>query len=146
MLIRTERDFWQHVIDDIPPPVDGSEACAKFLGQRFQNSVPKSTIELPDIAMSLIEQFNDAREQAEKYTEIKRESENKLKQLLGTHEVGIIGGNSIRWQSISKKALDGKLLESEAPAIYDKYTRQSSYRRFTITPARISQQEPRKAG
>ena len=33
-----------------PPPLDGSEASAKFLAERFRDSIPKSHITLPDTA------------------------------------------------------------------------------------------------
>jgi len=135
MLIRYETDFWSHVEDDVPPPPDGSQACAKFLGQRFPNSIPQSRIVLPDSAVALIEQFDTAKEQAEKYTELKREAENRLKQMLGDNEVGIIGENSIRWQTISKEGFDSKLLKDEQPSLYSQYTNQMSYRRFTVRAA-----------
>jgi predicted phage-related endonuclease len=73
---------------------------------------------LPDSAAGLITQYDVAREQAEKYTEQKREAENRLKEMLGTHEVGIIGEHSVRWKTISKEGFDSKLLKSEQPDTY----------------------------
>jgi len=35
MLIELEADFWKHVQDNTPPPLDGSDASAKFLAARF---------------------------------------------------------------------------------------------------------------
>ncbi len=42
MLIQLEADFWEYVKSETPPPLDGSEAAAKFLAERFPASVPKS--------------------------------------------------------------------------------------------------------
>ena len=39
MLIELESAFWNHVQDCTPPPLDGSEASAKFLSERFPSSV-----------------------------------------------------------------------------------------------------------
>ena len=50
MLVSLEEAFWNHVRNGTPPPLDGSEASAKFLAERFPNSVPKSRIALPDAA------------------------------------------------------------------------------------------------
>ncbi|MFR4988705.1 YqaJ viral recombinase family protein [Anaerotruncus colihominis] len=50
MLIRLESDFWDHVDDGTPPPLDGSDASARFLSERFPGSIPQSQITLPDTA------------------------------------------------------------------------------------------------
>ena len=42
MLISLEEDFWRHVQDGTPPALDGSNASARFLAERFPNSVPQS--------------------------------------------------------------------------------------------------------
>ncbi len=53
MLITLEKDFWEHVQNGLPPALDGSSASAKFLAERFPESVPKSKIELPEAAEEL---------------------------------------------------------------------------------------------
>ena len=72
MLIELESAFWNHVRDCTPPPLDGSEASAKFLSERFPNSVPKSQIALPDTATDLLAQYDEACEQLEAVTERKQ--------------------------------------------------------------------------
>lgn len=48
-LIQLESDFWQHVQDGTPPPLDGSDASAKFLAEKFAstNARPISKCPLP---------------------------------------------------------------------------------------------------
>ena len=53
MLIELETDFWNHVQGCTPPPLDGSDASAKFLAERFPSSTPKSHITLPDTAAAV---------------------------------------------------------------------------------------------
>ena len=102
MLIELESAFWNHVQDVTPPPLDGSEASAKFLSERFPNSVPKSQIELPDTAAELLAQYNKACEQLEAVTERKQKAENLLKEMLGENEIGTSGERIITWKSISQ--------------------------------------------
>jgi putative phage-type endonuclease len=135
MLIRAEQDFWNRVLDDVPPLPDGSEACAKFIAQRFSNSVPQSRIKLPDSAAELIARYEAAREQADKYAELKREAENRLKEMLGTNETGVVGDSVITWKAVSQDRFDSKLFESEQPDIHKRYIRKSSYRRFIVKAA-----------
>lgn len=135
MLIELETDFWRHVQDGTAPPLDGSEASAKFLSTRFPSSNPKSHIVLPDTAADLLAQYDDACEQLLIITERKQEAENLLKEMLGENEVGTAGDRVIIWKNVFQERLDSKTLRTEHPALYKKYTNKTSYRRFTIKAA-----------
>jgi putative phage-type endonuclease len=135
MLIQLEAEFWDCVQSDVPPPLDGSEASAKFLAQRFPDSIPESKIELPANAAELIRQYDEACEQLERIEEQKHEAENLLKQMLGDNEAGIAGDRVITWKSVSQERFDNKTLKAEHPTLYRKYANKSSYRRFTVKAA-----------
>ena len=70
-LIQLEADFWKHVQNETPPPLDGSNASAKFLAECFPSSLPRSTVELPGQAATLIQQYDEACEQLKAITEQK---------------------------------------------------------------------------
>ena len=135
MLIELESAFWNHVKNVTPPPLDGSDASAKFLSERFPDSVPKSQIELPDTAADLLTQYDEAIEQLEAITEQKQRAENLLKEMLGDNEIGTAGDRVITWKSITQERLDSKTLKAEHPTLCKKYTNKTSYRRFTIKTA-----------
>ncbi len=135
MLIELEADFWSHVENGTPPPLDGSDASAKFLAQRFPGSTPKSCITLPDTAAELLAQYDEACEQLELVTERKQKAENLLKEMMGENENGTSGERVITWKSVSQERLDSKTLKAEHPILCKKYTNQTSYRRFTIKAA-----------
>jgi predicted phage-related endonuclease len=132
MLIQLESDFWEHVQTNVPPPLDGSEASAKFLNERFPISVPASTVELPCTAAALIKQYDTACEQLSALTDKKTEAENLLKQMMGDNEVGSEGERFITWKSVTQERLDSKTLKAEHPVLYKKYANQTSYRRFSV--------------
>ena len=135
MLIKLESAFWNHVRDCTPPPLDGSEASAKFLSERFPDSIPKSQIALPDTAVDLLAQYDEACEQLEAITERKQKAENLLKEMLGENEIGTSGERIITWKSVSQEWLDSKTLKAEHSTLYKKYTNKTSYRRFTVKAA-----------
>jgi len=135
MLIELETAFWNHVQDMTPPPLDGSNASAKFLAERFPDSVPKSQIKLPDTATALLAQYDAACEQLEIVTEQKQEAENQLKQMLGENEVGTNGSHIVSWKTVSQERLDSKTLKAEHPILYKKYANKTSYRRFSVKAA-----------
>lgn len=132
MLIQLETDFWNHVQDGTPPPLDGSDASAKFLAERFPNSTPRSHIILPDTAANLLAQYDEACEELEAVTERKQKAENLLKEMIGENEVGTAGDRIITWKSVSQERLDSKTLRAEHPVLYKKYVNQTSYRRFSV--------------
>ena len=135
MLIQLETDFWNHVQDGTPPPLDGSDASAKFLAERFPNSTPRSHITLPDTAANLLAQYDEACEELEAVTERKQKAENLLKEMIGENEVGTAGDRIITWKSVSQERLDSKTLRAEHPVLYKKYVNQTSYRRFSVKAA-----------
>ena len=135
MLVELEMAFWNHVQDCTPPPLDGSDAAAKFLAERFPSSTPQSHIDLPDAAADLLAQYDEACEELEIITEKKQKAENLLKEMMGDNEVGTAGGHIVSWKSVSQERLDSKTLKAEHPALYKKYAHKTSYRRFTIKAA-----------
>lgn len=132
MLINLEADFWEHITNDTPPSIDGSEASAQFLADRFPDSVPKSQIALPDNAAEIISEYDEACEQLAEMTERKQKAENLLKEMLGNNEIGTSGSRVISWKSMSQERLDTKTLKAEHPALYQKYANKISYRRFSV--------------
>ena len=68
-------------------------------------------------------------------SEEQQEAENKLKQMLGEHEIGTAGNRIVTWKSISQERLDSKTLKAEHPTLYQKYTNKTSYRRFSVREA-----------
>ncbi len=132
MLVQLEADFWQHVQNETPPPLDGSSASARFLAERFPNSMSNFRIELPNQAEQLIQQYDEASQQIKLLTERKQEAENLLKEMLGSHETGTTGDHLVTWKNVVQERLDTKTLKAEHPTLYKKYANPTSCRRFTI--------------
>lgn len=135
MLIQLEETFWGYVQNSTPPPVGGSEACAKYLAEKYSDSIVKSAIELPFKAEVIIKEYNLACKKLSDITEQKQLAENKLKQLLGNNGIGSISGNIVSWKSVSQERLDTKTLKSEHPTLYKKYANTTTYRRFSVKSA-----------
>lgn len=131
MLINIEADFWNHIINGTPPPIDGSEASAKFLADRFPEST-SSQIVLPSSAEALIKEYDEACEQLSEITERKQKAENLLKDMLGNNEVGTFGDRVISWKSVSQERLDTKALKAKHPELFKEYANRISFRKFSV--------------
>lgn len=132
MLISLEADFWEHIKNNTPPPLDGSDASAKFLSDRFPESVSGTRIILPESADTIIKEYDAACEQLSEITERKQKAENLLKDMLGDNEVGTSGNRVISWKSISQERLDTKALKANYPELFKEYVNRISFRKFSV--------------
>ena len=132
MLISLETDFWEHIKSNTPPPLDGSDASAKFLSGRFPESVSGTSIILPESADTIIKEYDAACEQLSEITERKQKAENLLKDMLGDNEIGTSGNRVISWKSISQERLDTKALKANHPELFKEYANRISFRKFSV--------------
>lgn len=132
MLIHLEADFWEHIVNNTPPPLDGSEASEKFLSDRYPESIPQSRIILPPEADVLIKEYDKETAILNEAAERRQRAENLLKEMLGDNENGILENRIISWKSIFQERLDSKSLRAEYPDLYKKYVNRISYRKFSI--------------
>lgn len=131
-LIKIESDFWHnHILKQIPPDPDGSDASTEILKQLYPKSNGE-TIELPPDVESLIEQYEQAKEEEKAAAERKREAENKIKAIMGEYEKGYWKDRKITWKTMTTYRFDTKLFQKEHPDLYQKYVNETSYRRFNV--------------
>ena len=132
VLIRLESLFWQFVQTKTPPPMDGSKSCSDFLSRFYPDSKPTSSISLPEEALTLIKQYEEYEAKEKEVALIKEEAANKLKNMLGDNESGLIIDRKITWKTMSSERLDSKTLKLDHPEIYKNYTYKSTFRRFSL--------------
>lgn len=132
MLIHLEADFWEHIVNNTPPPLDGSEASEKFLSDRYPESIPQSRIILPPEADVLIKEYDKETAILNEAAERRQRAENLLKEMLGDNENGTSENRIISWKSIFQERFDSKSLKAEHPDLYKKYVNRISYRKFSI--------------
>ena len=132
MLIHLEADFWEHIVNNTPPPLDGSEASEKFLSDRYPESIPQSRIILPPEADVLIKEYDKETAILNEAAERRQRAENLLKEMLGDNENGTSENRIISWKNVFQERFDSKLLRAEHPDLYKKYVNRISYRKFSI--------------
>ncbi len=131
-IIAMEKYFWEtHVIGGVEPVPDGSEATTNYFNSKFSSSNGQ-TIELPQEALSVCDEFDRISAEIKKLETEKNAAANLLKSYLKEAEIGIVGERKITWKEIFKSSLDTKRLKSEKPEIYTDYLTQSSYRRLSV--------------
>ena len=133
-LIELERRFWQHVLSNTPPPVDGSSACAEMLARKFPESNSASPLILPVEADDWIRHYQQAKVEEDAAGDRKRLAENRLKEVMQNHEKAVSpGGYQVTWKTIQSSRIDSARLKKEEPALFEKFATTSAMRRFSIS-------------
>lgn len=132
LIIRMEKQFWDnHVLNNIPPEIDGSSATTEYLNNKYRTTV-KNVIELPRETLDLLYEYDDLTEQIKGLNTKKDVITNKLKDYLKENEEGYIEDRIIKWSAVTKNKVDQKHLKEEMEDIYNKYVTQTCYRRFMV--------------
>lgn len=131
LLIQLESHFWQYVEKNIAPEIDGSPASTQLLNRLYPHGKPQSIL-LPNEALSLIKEMEQAKAEKKAAEERENTAVNKLKEIIGENDVAVVADRTIRWQTIEAERLDINAIKKELPDIYTKYTKPSSHRRFSV--------------
>lgn len=135
-LITLERQFWEYVVTDTPPPVDGSDSSAKSLGYLYPQDQGE-TIDLKEDAQ-MNEQFKGLLSTRDEISYLQKH-EGKLKQSIqarmGEATRAAFVGGTVSWKrSSDSTVLDSKSLLAEQPELLDLYsTTRKGSRRFTVS-------------
>jgi predicted phage-related endonuclease len=133
-LSRLASDFWQHyVLLSKAPPIDGSAAATTLLNRLYpasKNSIIISINEINEI--NDLDKYFEYKQQLKIVEENINEIENKIKSVLGIHEIGRIGNYKIKWENRSRTGLDSKQLKADYPDIYNQFLKTTHFRQFSV--------------
>ena len=133
-LVQLEKRFWQHVLTQSPPPVDGSTACAEMLSRQYPSSSNPAPLILPNEADGWIQDYLQAKEDEDIAAERKRLAENRIKEVMKEHERATSpGGKQVTWKNFQTSRLDSARLKAEEPAVLERYTTTVTSRRFSVS-------------
>lgn len=134
-IIEEEKKFWKLVEDKIPPSVDSSESCSKFLKEYYKISeyITIDIIENEE-ATKWASILKDAREAIKQHEITETEAKNKLMAIIGSAERASGNGFSINWRSPKdKEVFDLEKFKIDQPDLAKKYIKKEQQsRRFTV--------------
>jgi putative phage-type endonuclease len=139
-LVTIEAEFWQRVLDRTPPAPDGSKACTDLLAHLYD--VKPDSVLVVDDADEIINSLHlrDAyKAEAKAAEEAAAEQENRLKVLLGDHEVMQLPDGHVlcTWKQHDVNRLDGTALKADRPDVAAAFTKTTTQRRFHVPKGAI---------
>ena len=124
------RRFWEeHVIPRVPPAPEATDLETVEAMHPISNG---QIIDLPPDALTLLAEYDAAKEAEAAARQRREEAEARLKAMLGDYESGYAGDRLVIWKTVTQRRLDTKTLRADHPDIYEQYVAESSYRRFEV--------------
>lgn len=132
-LIDFEKDFWvNHVLAEVPPVFDGSDASTDLLKALYPEAEPASEIKLGGEVEQMLDAMDQLAADIKEFETKKKEYENQIKAMMAENEKGLTLNRVITWKNYETNRLDSKRLKAEQPDLYKKYINTSTARRFTV--------------
>ena len=132
ILIEREKDFWEnHVLADVAPPIDGSNAAGELLKRMYPQD-DGTAIMLTKDDETVLDALEALTEEIKSLETQKKEYENRIKLKLESATEAHSPRHKLTYKTIVSNRIDSKKLKEEAPDVYEKYVKPSSSRRLTI--------------
>lgn len=132
ILIEREKEFWEnHVLADVAPPIDGSNAAGELLKKMYPQD-DGTAIMLTKDDETILDALEALTEEIKSLETQKKEYENRIKLKLESATEAHSPRHKLTYKTVVSNRIDSKKLKEEAPDVYEKYTKPSSSRRLTI--------------
>lgn len=120
-LIEAEKDFWEnHVLKQIPPAPDGSEATSEVIKQLFPEAREREEVALYGHEEK-IQQYLELDARVKELTQERDAIKQELQLALSDAEIGRAQGYVVEWKNQTRQSLDTQRLKKEQAEIYAKY-------------------------
>lgn len=130
-LMAAEKDFWDCVTNDTPPPVDGSEATSKAL----QGVYPESGDDVVDLfgRESHLREIVALGERIKDLEQRREEVINQIKQDIGNACGGELDGFRVTWKTQTRRSFDHKRFAEDNPGVdLSEYWKETKTRPFRV--------------
>lgn len=134
-LITIEERFWkENVMAHNMPSPDGTKSCSEMISRIYFKADKDKTIPLLG-CNDMLHRRQELDGLIKKLEREKETIEQKIKLEMQDAAYATTEEYRISWSSFEQTRLDSKRLKEEQPAIYEKYCKTNSSRRFTVNPA-----------
>lgn len=126
-----ESDFWNYVVNDSMPPIDGSESTTEALREMYPEVEENFTKELEQ-EEEIFKRYEELKTLKKKIDKEIKEIENNLKVELGGCVVGYTPKYKVQWKNTTTTRVDPEELRKRFPEVYVECLKESKTRRFSI--------------
>lgn len=131
-LMALESEFFEHVKNNTPPPIDGSESTLDAIQTIFPESTLGTSIDLSGVA-NHIQVYMALGDQIQEMTNAQNEHKAAIMAYMGLAEKGIFENISVSYKTQVRNTFDKKLFENANGPIPAMYFNTSQSRPFKLT-------------
>ncbi len=132
-LMELEKIFWNNVISDIPPAIDGSEATSDAIDEIYASATVSDELDLT-AEQNTVEQYMALKAEEKALKALIDKVGNSIKQQMREHSRGFTQDYNISWANSERKTFDTAKLAAEHKNIdLSAYYKTSSFRTFKVT-------------
>ena len=131
-LADAERAFWEHVTNDTPPPLDGTEPTQDALKAIFTDSAPGISVDLTGVGVHL-ESYLNLKTQIKEAEAALAEQQAHIMQYMGEAEKGNFGNIRVSYKTQTRQIFDRTAFEADNGKIPAEYFNTTTSRPFKVT-------------
>ena len=122
-----EAHFWECVMYEVEPDIDGSDTTEEIIAARYPRSAPDKVIEFGEEDYNLVQEFVAAKEATKKATEREKSLRTRIVARMGDGEAAVYEKNLLLTfkSGNDRVSFDAKSLEAAEPEVYNKYLKSS---------------------
>lgn len=122
-----EATFWEHVMYEIEPDIDGSTTTEELIAARYPRSTPDKVAEFDEDDYLMVLNFVAAKDETKKATEREKALRTKIVARMGDNEAAVYNKDLVlTFKSGNDRiTFDAKALESSEPEVYGRYLKSS---------------------
>lgn len=131
ILIEREKEFWDCVVNDVEPAIDGTDSSCDALNELYPKATKEEAIELIN-TKDLFDRYEELKQFKKKIDDELSMIENSIKQEMEEHSSAYADSYKVSWKTVETNKFDTKRFKKECDELYQKYIIQTSSRRFQI--------------
>mgnify|MGYP005796607851 CR=1 FL=1 len=125
--------FWnENVLKNVAPEIDGSPATKEALN--LVDYEPLNSLSILSSQKEKLVELGNVKAQIKELTQYQTEIENKLKNYMYENEADELLSDEFKvtWKETKRTSIDTKALKKEMPDVYEQYSKETTYKRFTV--------------
>ncbi len=131
-LMSEEERFWDYVVQDTPPEVDGLKVTTDTISTIYAES-DDTSVDLMAYKKDIAD-FVELGQQIKQLETLQSEKANRIKTFMGENSGGFCDSFKVSWKTAERKTFDSKKFAENHPEFdLSEYYKKSSYRTFKIT-------------
>jgi putative phage-type endonuclease len=130
-LAEAEERFWGYVVNQTPPPVDGTESTAETIKTLYAES-DGGTMDLTAVRTAL-QEYMALGKQVKELQALQNNAAAIVQSFMATAERGVCDGYNVSWKTQTRSTFDKKKFESVRGAIPTEFYKTSTSRPFRVT-------------